>query len=369
MKIAEIRLSHVCIMLLTGLAVTALAKPPSVPQTATVAPLAKAPTIDGRIAGGEWDGAFQVPGVTDYRDGFLVPYGIKVRFAYDRENLYFALVSELPPDNRLVAKQTRKGANPQQLVFDDGYEIYIDPNRENREAGRGERSFFHYHGNSVGSYTTIEFGPTGAPDPSWSGDVEVANRIDKDAGVWIKELRFPVKAMRVKPDDVFGRDFGIMVARNVKRGHGWIQAPWFPHGNVAFVSVERYPVIRLEKNVPTVALESFGGLDVHKGPIQLKACIHNPGPAKQAKVRLDIESTTMPELVDEKTLDLHAKGHVEYTYSVSKGRLHDHAQHKLDFQVTSTDGATHYLNYAMRWRAAPENRWPGVNLGPQPQRS
>ena len=339
------------------------------PQMATVAPFADSPSIDGTLAEGEWDGSLRVPGLMNYEDGFLVPYEMGVRFGYDRENIYIAIVSELPPDGTLVAQQTRRGANPQQLVFDDGVEIYIDPNRENRAAGRGERSFFHYHGNSVGAYTTIEYGPSGAPDPGWSADVEVANAIHEDRGVWVKELRFPLSAMRVKPDEVLGRDFGVLIARNIKRGRGWLQAPWFPHGKAAFVTSERYPRIRLEQGVPTVALESFGGLDVHKGPIDLKARVFNPGPARKAKVQLDIESTTMPELSDVKELDLPANGHAEYTFSVNEGRLHEHAKHKLDLRVTSPDGDNTYLNYTMRWKQAPDNRWPGVPIGPQPQRA
>jgi len=335
---------------------------------ATVAPFKTAPTLDGRLSPGEWDGALRLPAVMNYENAFVTPHGCNVFFGFTREHLYFAVVSELPPDGTLVANQTRIGANPQQLVFDDGIEIYIDPNRANRAAGKGSRSYFYYHGNSVGSYATIEFGSEGAPDPGWASRIEVANDIRKEEGVWIQEARFPLAALGLQPGDVIGRDVGILVARNIKRTGVWTQAVWFPHKG-AFVGVDNYPLIRLTEDAPTVSLDSFGGLDLHKGPIQLQARIFNPGPAREAKVRLRIESTDMPGLTDEKLLPLPAGAFTHYTYKVGEGRLHEEAKHTLDLKIDSPDGAERYLNYRTHWTKAPETRWPEVPVGPQPARA
>ncbi len=335
------------------------------PYMASVAPFKTPPTIDGRLAEGEWDGALHLPAVMDYTDKLITPHRVDVYFGFTRENLYFAILSELPPDGKLVANETRRGADPQALVFDDGVELYIDPNRQNRAEGKGERSFFHYHGNSVGASTTIEFRPEGGPDRGWDGAVEEVNRIDAATQVWIKELRFPLSAMRVDPAAVVGRDVGILVARNLKRTGKWMQATWFPHSG-AFVSTDRYALIRLTEDAPTVSLDSFGGLALHKGPIQLDARVFNPGPARTVKVSLNIESTDMPEIRDEQTVELPANGVGVYRHHVAEGRLHEPAVHTLRLRVVTEGGSATNLNYMTRWTRAPENRWPEVPVGPQP---
>ncbi|MFW5923581.1 MAG: glycoside hydrolase domain-containing protein, partial [Planctomycetota bacterium] len=206
------------------------------------------------------------------------------------------------------------------------------------------------------------------PDRGWRGDWEVANELHQDEGVWVKELRVPMADLGLKPDEVMGRDFGILVARNIKRGRGWLQCPWFPHSH-AFVNVDGYPRIQLREDPPTVSLDSFGGLDLHEGPLKLDARVFNPGPAREVKVDLRIESTTMPEIEETKTLELPADGVAEYSHHVSEGRLHTDAKHTLHMEVTSPDGQETYFNYRTNWTQAPEDRWPKVETGPQPEKA
>ena len=359
------RLIMTILALILPLAATAADQPP---YGATVAPFKTPPTIDGKLAEGEWDGALRLPAVMNFQNETITPHGCQVYFGYTPEHLYFAIVSELPPDGKLLAKETRRGADPQALVFDDGIEIYIDPNRANRVANRGVKDFFNYQGNSVGAYTTVKYGAEGAPDRNWDGGWEVANGLHREAGIWVQELRVPIAGLGLKPADLANRDLGILVARNVKRGTGWIQAVWFPHKG-AFVGVDNYPVIRLSPNAPTVSLDSLGGLDLHKGPLKLDARIFNPGPARKVVANLFIESTDMPELSQKQELDLPAGGVATYRYQVSEGRLHEDAKHALRLKIASVDGAETFFNYHTRWTKAPANRWPQVRLGPQPDQA
>jgi len=127
-----------------------------------------------------------------------------------------------------------------------------------------------------------------------------------------------------------------------------------------------YPRIVLTKDAPTVAIESLGE-NVFNGQLQLDTRIFNRGPERLAKVSLQITSTDMPQIVDEKLVELPANGSAPYVHNVPAGRLHAHAQHTLNLKVQSPDDAETYLNYMMKWRQAPENKWPGVRLGPDPQ--
>ncbi len=357
-------IKRVLAMILVGLALTGMGTASE--YGASVSPFRESPVMDGTINPGEWDGALRIPAVMNYRNDTLVPYHNEVYFGFDKDNIYFAIVSELPPDGELLAKQTSR--NSSDMIWDDGIEIFIDPNRQNRADGKGDRRFYGYHGNSVGAILDMAYDIVGAPDTGWNANWVVANAIHEDQGVWIQELSLPVADLGLESGEVIGRDMGILVARNIKRGVGWQQCPWFPH-NEAFVSVNEYPFISLTKNAPTVSIDSFGGLDLHKGPIKLDARIFNPGQARQVKVKLHIESSTMPELDDEKVIDLPANGVAEYSYYVTGQRLHEDAEHNLALQVTSIDGEETYLNYMANWTKAPENRWPGVVLGPQPDKA
>jgi len=334
-----------------------------VPQ-ATVAPFAKPPTIDGKLEAGEWDGALRLDGAININNFMRVPHLHATYFGFTTEHLYFAIVTELPPDGKLLAEQKYRDST--EMIWDDGIELYIDPNRGWRAAGEGDLSYFHYHGNSAGAFLDILYSVEGAPDAGWNANWKVANGIDTNEKVWIQEISVPVTDLGMKPGDVIGRETGILIARNIKRGWGWIQGTAFPFAG-AFVDVEKYPVIKLTKDSPTVSIDSVGSLDIHKGPMKLDARIFNPGPARQVKVDLYIESTTMPELQDSKVLDVPAGGYAEYSYHVPDGRLHEDAQHKLELKIASADEKEVYLDYMTKWTKLPASRWPGVRLGPQPE--
>ena len=101
--------------------------------------------------------------------------------------------------------------------------------------------------------------------------------------------------------------------------------------------------------------------------MSMKAHVFNPGPARQAKVNLSITSSDMPELKDEKVLELPANSSASYTFDVPEGRFHEMANHAMTMTVQSPDGQIPYFNYNMRWKKAPEKKWPDVFTGPKPE--
>lgn len=331
------------------------------PHLATVAPFAKAPVIDGKMAAGEWDGAVGTTGFQNIQGGYTdVRMGTSY-FGFTNDRLYFAMVSELPPNGKLAAGQKNRDS---EVIWDEGVEIWLDPNRDTRASGEGDLRYYNFMGNSIGTILDVRFDPKkGAPDMGWNANWEVANSIDEKAGVWVMELSVPVSDLGWQPGKVIGKSIGVLIARNYKAG-GWLQATWFPHQG-AFVGWFEYPRIFLTKDSPSVTISTLGD-KVFSGQMALQARVFNPGPARKAQMQLHITSSDMPELKEETTLDLPAHGAVDYRYAVPTGRLHEEAQHTLSLLALSEDGKTPYLNYAMKWMKAPANKWPGVFTGPNP---
>jgi hypothetical protein len=66
--------------------------------TLTIPKLANAPSIDGRMAPGEWDDAAGMSGIVSQLDGFAHPRQAVFFVAYDDENLYLAQRSTVFPE-------------------------------------------------------------------------------------------------------------------------------------------------------------------------------------------------------------------------------------------------------------------------------
>ncbi len=328
------------------------------PYEATVSPFSQPPQVDGNMEPGEWDGALAVQGWQHLNHFTLDARGGGTWFGFTDEYLYFAIVSELPPDGTLVTRQQYRDSGD--MIWDDGIEIWIDPNAGTRETGRGDLRYYNFHANSAGAILDVRYDPRhAAPDTGWDAKWDMANRLDEELGLWIAEIRVPIEDLGIEPDTLIDRTIGLLVARNYKRH--WAQTTWFPHKG-AFYSLATYPRIRLTRDAPVVAVQSLGN-QLHDGLLDLQATIFNPGPARTAQVKLDIESTTMPELEDRTELDLPAGGTATYRYTVPEGRLHDHGRHNLRLVVS--DGAETFLHHALHWTQAPEQRW-HVRMGPDP---
>jgi len=347
-------LTAVCVVI----ALTATAAWAAKDSEATVSVFNKAPKVDGKIEPGEWDGAVGTTGFLSLNAHWLDGRTGRSMFGFTKERLYIAVLSKLPPDKKLMATRKYRDSD---TVFDDSIEIWFDPNRDTRGTGEGGRDYYQFIGNSINTIYDIRFDVAkGAPDTGWNGDWEFANTVDAENDLWTAELSLPFKDIGWEGDAV-GRSLGVLLARNFKRN--WAQTTWFPHSG-AFVSWFEFPRIWLTKDQPSVCITALGD-NVHNGQLELRARVFNPAAARKVNVKLDVTSTDMPELKEEKTLDLAAGKAVDYAYNIPAGRLHDTAQHALTFSVASPDGKTVHLKYAMKWQKAPERIW-NVRMGPNP---
>ena len=122
------------IPLLIALSLSAWAQvPPPGPQPADPAgsvlrlpPCPKAPTIDGTMAPGEWDGAFMGSGQIVSSTTLASPRRVRYWFTYDAQKVYVAFRSELPPWGTLSAKERRLES---EVDADHHLELFIDPAR------------------------------------------------------------------------------------------------------------------------------------------------------------------------------------------------------------------------------------------------
>jgi len=314
----------------------------------TLSPFKKAPVIDGKVDSGEWDGAIRTVGFQDIQTD---PQELEIRggttyCGFTADRLYLLIVSELSPIGIMANGKNRDA----ELVWDDGIEIWFDPNRDRRVSGEGDQSFYQAIVNPRGAIEDKQFDPKkGAPDNGWNADWEFANGINMSNHTWTAELSIPFKDLGWAPGTAINRSIGLLIARNYKAP--WQQVTWFPHRG-AFVSWFLYPRLRLTADAPSVALEQLGP-DFLKGKVDLKARVFNPGPARQAKVNLHIQSSDMPDLKDEKVLDLPANGAVEYAWKNGEGTLHTDAHHKMFLTVGPTDFGTTYFNDRINWTEMP----------------
>lgn len=325
---------------------------------ATAAPLPKSPVLDGVISPGEWDGCIRTPAFAQAPNhGRLLPRKGTTRFGFHGDRLYIAVVSDYPPTGKDHSNGTDRDKD---YVWDEGIEIWIDPNRPNRVDGKGEQRFYQMNANAAGGIYDISFDPINGADTGWNGNWEYASKLDHTKHAWTVELSLPFADLGWEPATVIGRTLGLLVSRNFK--NPWEQSSWFPVVG-AFVDWSRYAAIELTADEPVVELQSLGD-NVHKAHLQLRARIYNPGPAREAKVRMELLSSTMPEAIDEKTIALPAKGFAEYVFEDSPNRLHEHAMHTLTLNVDTAEGRT-LMRYGAEWTKAPEKLW-HYHVGPNP---
>jgi hypothetical protein len=318
---------------------------------ATVSCFKKPPTIDGRLEPGEWDGALRTAGfqaifgstTLDSRTGTAY-------FGFTRDRLYIAVVSEYPPDGKDHSSGTNRDKD---YIYDECLEIWLDPNRDRRAEAKGDLRFYQMNCNAQGGIYDVAFDPKTGPNTGWNGHWELKSTVDHAKHLWTAEMSLPLADLGWKEGQAVGKTLGVLIARNYKGP--WVQSTWFPVRG-AFIDWYRFAAVKLTADAPTVQITSLGE-KVHTGALQLRATISNPGAARKAKVALRITSSDMPELKDDKLLDLPAGSTTAYNYDVPEGRLHESAQHDLVLDVLSPDAAETYLHYVLKWTRAPQRKW------------
>ncbi len=325
---------------------------------ATLSPLKAPPTLDGKMEPGEWGNA-------THTVNFLSTFGLeepsakgmlmdlregKTWCGFYSNTLYIAMVSALPPRAIAGGYHSYIKDRDSELVFDpNSIEIWLDPNRDRRESGKGDQAFYQLFVNTRGSLYDARLAPGAGVDKGFNMDIQCGNSIDEDAKIWTCEIAIPLKDIGWTPGTEIGRSIGVLICRNFKAP--WTQPTWFPHGG-AFSEWYRYPRLYLTPDQPVAGVESLGaGLWDAKPEFKIK--IENPGPARTAKVSMHIKSSDMPDLKDTKEVALPANGSAEYSYKPGSGALHQEADHYFKVRVEAADGSRPWFDYAGMWSRDP----------------
>ena len=163
----------------------------------TLAPCASAPTIDGRLAPGEWDLAGGTTGLVEIGGGQLSSVATRFYLTYDQEKLYVACrcPSAEPPVANAMDRDTGSPWD------EDSVELWLQP-----EVGFTGK-YFHVVLNAAGSLCDFE-------DQSgvWNGTASWA--VGRGEGEWTAEVAVPHASMGTLPPNA-STTLQANVCRNV----------------------------------------------------------------------------------------------------------------------------------------------------------
>ncbi len=154
---------------------------------------AEPPTIDGAADDAAWKTALRL---APFTESGAPP--TTAMLAYDKDNLYIALIADEPETAKLKATvKTRDD----KVYGDDSFEVYIDP------ANRKEREFIGLFVNSLGAQYDRNREQAGAWNGEWTSKARVS-----EGKSWSVELAVPWKTLGVVPAP--GHKLGLAIVRN-----------------------------------------------------------------------------------------------------------------------------------------------------------
>ena len=175
------------------------------------------PTIDGRVADGEWDEAqpFSAFVQQEPNEGEPATERTEISFLLDRQNLYVAVVCfDSEPQNILVS-QSRRDAD---LGDTDSVRILLDTFNDGQNAFVfGTNPFgIEYDGQVRAEGQTGQGGGGGGGsgfNVNWDADWTVRAQITERG--WEAEFAIPLKTLRYNPGEE--RTWGVNAMRNIRR--------------------------------------------------------------------------------------------------------------------------------------------------------
>ena len=206
----------------------------------TLSPCLKAPVIDGRITGDEWERAAAVTGFATRNTGAIATRQTRVFVTYDLNNLYIAFLSGV--DKPPVARTTEKDGP---VTKDDAIEIFIRP-------AEGAPTYYHFAANSRGVTYEARIA-NGKSDKSWNGKWTCKSTTAEK--MWTAELRIPFASLNVSPPED-GRVWRMNFCRdwqNPPERTSWSHA-------YAFSEAARFGEVAFGQSAPVIRQAGFGNL-------------------------------------------------------------------------------------------------------------
>jgi hypothetical protein len=231
----------------------------------TVPRVAKAPTVDGRMDPGEWDGAAVVTGLmaaTGPRAGLVEAPPARVYLAHDGKNFYMAVHCELRP-GEVPTRKYRKRDDPVYLDSSQ-LELWLAP-----PADKGPLTAYQMIGNAYGAiFDTRQVPDLGSVVAGWNGRYTLKSTFEKGKS-WVAELSVPFADFgvdRVGPDQEWG---GLVAV-------AWPQRSW-PYPGGWYKNVRQHAVLTFADGGDCVRLEDLDLSALPGGPAAARATLVNAG--------------------------------------------------------------------------------------------
>ena len=297
----------------------------------------RAPEIDGRVDGEEWKLAAGFDGLS--YTGAMEERRARAFVGATRTHLYFAIVTELPPDGKLI---TEVKAHSDKICWDDAIEVWIDP-------FPGERSGVEYQmlANSAGcdSYQARARGDVKTEDVyGWKGDYRIANGFHD--GYWHCEIEVPVAKLVPGRKATDGR-WGINLCRDWKN-------PW------AFASLGNRGYDPGAEIVFTFAADGAAAVrmthetDPTTRNIDAVLSVHNPAAGTaELSGQLFLIRDKLPEISERSDRPVRPGQTGEVRIRVEDAIS---SRFELFAVVRGADGAFHYTRF-YKWGPPREARW------------
>ncbi len=140
------------------------------------------PTIDGRLAPGEWDAAARLTGFTLYEADSQAPDQTEVFVTWDERRLYVGFECAQSAGRPRAEVTSRDG----HLWEDDAIELFIQPDCRADD-------YYQFIGNSAGAI----YDSRGTADVAWDGDWTYETSMAE--GSWSGELSIPLASLGIVP--------------------------------------------------------------------------------------------------------------------------------------------------------------------------
>jgi len=159
------------------------------------------PVIDGVLLPDEWENALEITAFWDYRQQREAEWPTRCLLTYTTEGIYAAFDCHDPDPDKILAQETRRGAD---LTKDDYVELSVEPSGVNVEP-------YSFRVNARG--TQDESIPGGSiSNIRWRGDWRAA--ASRHSNGWSAEIFVPFRILRIPRGQ---RELGVLLLRNLPR--------------------------------------------------------------------------------------------------------------------------------------------------------
>ena len=215
-------------------------------------PRIKAPTIDGKMEPGEWDGAAQTTGFVGLNDNSLVEEQTVVSAGWDAEALYLCIEC-LNPGNRALAARLTGRDTP--VYGEDAFELFLQPQP-------GQQPVYQLAANAIGTQydSRVDAGVPVRNDVSFNPNWTV--RAACESGRWVAECCIPFKELDGRAAPKEGEHWRVNFCRDtgtLSGGSAW------SHAAGSFQQVDHFGEIVFSESDRAIRLGTLG--DWHGGKL------------------------------------------------------------------------------------------------------